>query len=209
MILPRSSLLNRIFKRMRSLPILMYQRLRIWKYKLLSDISRIKNTARINQPVLITGKGNVQLGESILGVYPSPYYLNGYIHIEAREASASIVIEDGVWVNNNAVLIAERSNIRIGAGTLIGTEFTVYDSDFHDIQPEKRMSGKHKCEPVSIGKNVFIGSRVTILKGVSIGDNSIIATGSVVNINVPDNTIAGGVPARIISSIDKNHKHFG
>jgi maltose O-acetyltransferase len=200
---PRTSLLDRIRQRLRFLPISIYQILRIWKYKLISDISSIENKARINQPVFIVGKGNVQLGKCILGVYPSPYFLNGYTHIEARELSASIVIEDGVWINNNAVLIAERSNIRIGSGTLIGTEFTVYDSDFHDLHPEKRMSGKHKCKPVSIGKNVFIGSRVTILKGVKIGDNAVIATGSVVNIDVPDNTIAGGVPARIISSIDR------
>jgi maltose O-acetyltransferase len=133
-----------------------------------------------------------------LGVWPSPYYLNGYIHIEARDATASIKIEDGVWLNNNAVIIAERSSISIGANTLIGTEFTVYDSDFHDLQPERRMSGIHECSSVSIGENVFIGSRVMVMKGVVIGDNSVIASGAVVTHSVPANCIAGGVPAQVI-----------
>lgn len=201
MVKVRSSLLNRIHQRLRFLPISVYQRLRIWKYKLFSDISNIENTAKINQPVLIIGKGNVRLRKSILGVYPSPYFLNGYTHIEAREESASIVIEDGVWINNNAVIIAERSNIHIGMNTLIGSEFTVYDSDFHDLHPSRRMAGTHECKSVLIGKNVFIGSRVTILKGVRIGDNAVIAAGSVVNIDVAENMIAGGVPIRLLGKV--------
>ncbi len=124
--------------------------------------------------------------------WPSPYYLNGYIHIEAREETATIEIEDGVWINNNAVVISERSSIHIGANTLIGTEFTVYDSDFHDLHPERRLAGTHKCAPVNIGKNVFIGSRVTVLKGVTIGDNAIIGAGCVVSQDVPESVIFVG-----------------
>ena len=148
-----------------------------------------ESLARFSQPVLITGRGKVRLDRCNLGVWPSPYYLSGYIHIEARDVTASIVIEDGVWINNNAVIIAERSSISIGTNTLIGTEFTVYDSDFHDLHPEKRMSGTHMCASVNIGKNVFIGSRVTVLKGVSIGDNAVIGAGCVVSKNVPKGAV--------------------
>jgi maltose O-acetyltransferase len=197
----KPSLLYRLHRQLRMLPIKMYQRLRACKYKLFSNIHYCKSLARFNQPVLMIGQGRVQLGRCNLGVWPSPYYLNGYIHIEAREATASIEIEDGVWINNNAAIIAERSSIRIGANTLIGTEFTVYDSDFHDLHPNNRMSGMCECESVRIGKNVFIGSRVMVLKGVNIGDNSVIASGSVVTNSIPQNCIAGGVPARVIRSI--------
>ncbi len=157
--------------------------------------------ATFNQPVLITGHGSVQLGRCQLGVWPSPYYLNTYIHIEARQVTAKVVIEDGVWINNNAAIIAERTSIHIGANTLIGSEFTVYDSDFHDTHPDRRLTGMHKCAPVNIGKNVFLGSRVTVLKGVTIGDNAVIAAGSVVTRNIPPSSIACGAPARVIAQI--------
>ena len=197
----KPSFLYRLRSRLRLLPIKLHQRLRVWKYKLFSDIHHCNNLSCINQPVLMTGRGRVQLGRCNLGVWPSPFYVNGYIHLEARDATASIVIEDGVWINNNAAIIAERSSIRIGSNTLIGTEFTVYDSDFHDIHPGQRLSGTHKCAPVTIGKNVFIGSRVMVMKGVDIGDHCVIASGSVVTKSVPSNSIAGGSPARVIRSI--------
>lgn len=202
MINPKPSLLHRL----RLLPVRINQRLRVLKYLVLSDIGHCDSSARFNQPVLMTGRGKVQLGRCNLGVWPSPYYLNGYIHIEARDATASIKIEDGVWINNNAVIISERSCIGIGANTLIGTEFTVYDSDFHDLQPAHRMSGTHECASVSIGKNVFIGSRVMVMKGVVIGDNSVIASGAVVTHSVPANCIAGGVPAKVIRHLRSNEK---
>ena len=125
-------------------------------------------------------------------------FLNGYIHIEARDSTARIVIEGGVCINNNAVIIAERSSISIGDNTLIGTEFTVYDSDFHDLHPERRSAGTHDCAPVNIGKNVFIGSRVTVLKGVCIGDNAVIGAGCVVSQDVPSGATYAGNPGKVV-----------
>ncbi|MDD4927939.1 MAG: acyltransferase [Gallionella sp.] len=192
---------RRVRNKLRNLPIVFYQQLRIWKYKLLSGLNCSDKLARISQPVLIIGCGEVKIGRCNLGVWPSPNYLSGYIHIEARGNSSRIIIEDGVWINNNAVIIAERSSIRIGANTLVGGEFTVVDSDFHDLHPDRRLAGTHECKSVDIGKNVFIGSRVMILKGVNIGDNSVIAAGAVVTRDVPDNCIAAGVPAKVIAKI--------
>lgn len=186
---------------LRLLSIKMHQRSHVWQYKSLSNIYQCNSMARFNQPVLLTGRSWVQLGRCNLGAWPTPYYVNGYIHLEARAATASIKIEDGVWINNNAVIIAERSNIYIGINTLIGTDFNLYDSDCHDLHPERRLAGSYECKSVYIGKNVFIGSRVTILKGVTIGDNSVIAAGSVVNDDVPENTVAGGVPAHVLSQL--------
>ncbi|MEN8134164.1 MAG: acyltransferase [Thermodesulfobacteriota bacterium] len=134
------------------------------KVQFFSDIHHCESLARFNQPVLMIWHGRVALWYCTW-FFASPYYLNGDIHIEARDAAASIGIEDGIWINNNAVSIAERGSIRIGANTLIGTEFTVYDSDFHDLHPERRLAGAYECAPVKIGKNVFIESRVTVLKG--------------------------------------------
>lgn len=207
MVNQKQLLLIRARNKLQRLLIRAFQQLRIWKYKLLSNIYHCDNLARTNQPVLMTGRGRVKLGCCNLGVWPSPYFLSGYIHLEARESTASIEIEEGVWINNNAVIIAERSSIRIGANTLIGTDFTVYDSDFHDLHPQRRLAGTHECAPVNIGKNVFIGSRVTILKGVTIGDDAVIASGSLVTKNVQESSIVGGVPAKVIAKTlaTKNH----
>ena len=61
--------------------------------------------------------------------------------------------------------------------------------------------GYENDRPVKIGRNVWIATNCTILKGVTIGDNSIIAAGSVVIGNIPANTVAGGVPARVLKPL--------
>ena len=152
----------------------------------------------------MTGRGRVKLGRCNLGVWPSPYYMNGYIHIEARSPEAEIIIGHDVWINNNASIISERSRIEIGDKTLIGPEFMIVDSDFHDLNPNRRLRGSHQAAPTTVGKNVFIGSRVTILKGVSVGDNSVIASGAVVTRDVPANSIVGGVPAKVVAAVPEN-----
>jgi maltose O-acetyltransferase len=185
---------------------------RVAFYRLLSWNRPLNDEARRRQPVLLLGDGEIRLGRCHLGVWPSPYLFSGYAHIEARTNTSSVHIADGVWINNNAVIIAERCRISIGKNTLIGTEFTVYDSDFHDLHPDRRLSGVAKTAPVTIGENVFIGSRVSVMKGVTIGDNSVIASGSVVTVAIPRNCIAAGVPARVVAEAvvaigDKGQSH--
>ena len=63
-----------------------------------------------------------------------------------------------------------------------------------------------KPAPIQLGKNVWIGSNSTILQGVTIGDNAIVAAGSVVTKDVLANTIVGGVPARYIRSIEQGNR---
>ena len=104
-------------------------------------------------------------------------------------------------VNNNCSLISEGGGIEIGAYSLIGTNVEIYDSDFHELDPAKRMSGEPRTAPVCVGKNVFIGSNVRVLKGVTIGDNSVITNGAVVVRSIPSNVIAGGNPAKVLKSL--------
>jgi len=77
----------------------------------------------------------------------------------------------------------------------------VMDSDFHDISPEKRIGGTPKTGKVVIADNVWIGDRVTILKGSTIGRNSVVAAGAVVSGEFPANVVIGGVPAKVIREI--------
>lgn len=176
---------------------------RILKYKLLSTCNRISGKPIYNGPVLLNGLGMIIFeGKVNLGVNPSPQIYSSYIHLEARRINSIIKIGDGVWINNNACIISEGDGIEIGDNTLIGSGFIAYDTDFHDLNPFRRVGGNVNTERVIIKKNVFIGSNVSVLKGVSIGENSVIAHGSVVTKSIPDNVIAGGNPCRVIKPLN-------
>ncbi len=180
-----------------------FQYPRILKYKLLSNCKNITGTPRYNQPVQLLGDGNISFGKNVkLGVNPSPYLYSGYGYMDVRKKSSKIVIGDNVWLNNNFTIVSEGEGIEIGSDSIIGLNIEIIDSDFHDLDPNKRLSGVPKSAKVTIGKNVFIGNGVKILKGVTIGDNSVIASSSVVIKSIPANVIAGGYPCKVIKHFD-------
>lgn len=88
---------------------------------------------------------------------------------------------------NYGTIINVREHISIGDGCLIGQNVLMYDHD-HDYRSDN-IREKFITEPITIGKNVWIGSGVIILKGVNIGDNSVIAAGTVVTKDVPANVV--------------------
>lgn len=100
---------------------------------------------------------------------------------------------------NSGCQFQDQGGITIGEGTLVGPK-TVIATLNHRQNPEKRANLIPK--PVKIGSKVWIGANVTILPGVNIGDGSIIAAGAVVNKDVDENTIVGGVPAKFIKHIE-------
>lgn len=71
----------------------------------------------------------------------------------------------------------------------------------HPLSPRLRAEGYGYNEPVTIGKNVWLASGVTVLPGIHIGDNAVIGAGSVVTKDIPPNVLAVGSPARILRSI--------
>lgn len=99
---------------------------------------------------------------------------------------------------NSCCHFQDQGGIFIGDGCLIG-HCVVLATLNHDLDPAKRQNLHHA--PIKIGNGVWIGANVVITAGVTIGDNAIIAAGAVVTKNVPTNTIAGGVPAKIIKHI--------
>lgn len=114
--------------------------------------------------------------------------------------TARILIGDGVGFNSISIL-ARSQTISIGDGTMIGGNCQIMDTDGHPLWPAEARwvyPGTEHDAPVNIGKNVFIGLNVIILKGVTIGDNAVIAAGSVVSKDIPTNALAAGVPAKIV-----------
>lgn len=174
---------------------------RILKYKLLSENKTYTNKLKLIYPVLFLGKGKIILNENVqLGYSPSPFYYSTYGHIEARNTNTLIVIGKNVIINNNFSIVALQK-IEIQEETVIGTNFSVIDSDFHHLEVTKRKEHYPPAKEVLIAKNVFIGNNVTVLKGVTIGENSVIGNNSVVVKSIPANVIAAGNPARIIKNL--------
>jgi acetyltransferase-like isoleucine patch superfamily enzyme len=114
-----------------------------------------------------------------------------------------IRIGDGTGAS--AVVMSSRSEITIGRNVCVGANVRILDHDFHALDHAARrlpMSEQEKSirrEPIQIGDDVFIGTNAIILKGVSIGDRSIVAAGAVVFIGeYPSDSIIAGNPAKVI-----------
>lgn len=101
-------------------------------------------------------------------------------------------IGENSYINPNCHLVVTK-RLSIGSGCAISWNFQALDSDLHSSSGSKGDSGA-----ISIGNNVWIGADVTVLKGVEIGDGSVIAAGSLVNRSIPAGVLAGGVPAKVI-----------
>jgi maltose O-acetyltransferase len=155
------------------------------------------------QPVQLVGKGEIEFHGCVqIGYFPSPFFLSGYSYIEARNEHAKVKIGDGTVINNNFVAISEHKSITIGKQVLIGTSVEIYDSNFHGVEPERRLvSHPEEASDVTIEDNVFIASNVKILKGVTIGRDSVIANGAIVTRCIPQGVLAGGNPAKVIRAI--------
>jgi acetyltransferase-like isoleucine patch superfamily enzyme len=180
------------------------QRPRVWKYRALSTNAPLATSGRpiIHQPVLFLGSGTIVLGAGVqFGWRASPLFYTGYCHVEAATAAACIEFGDRVEFNNNAMLKSEGAGIRIGRDGLFGANVEIFDTDFHDLHPEHRHGGSPRMAPVEIGDNVFVGMSVKIMKGVTIGADSVIGAGAVVSSSIPPGVIATGNPARVIRAL--------
>ena len=105
---------------------------------------------------------------------------------------------------SNATIFATES-ITIGNDVTIGGSTKIYDTDFHWLELQERMSKTGGAtKPVEIRDGAFIGAHCIILKGVTIGKEAIVGAGSVVTKSIPDGEIWGGNPAKFIRKIEKN-----
>jgi len=152
-------------------------------------------------PVRCYGQGTIVLGEEVrFGFRASMRLGNGEILLSTRTSEARISIGARAVLNNNCSITA-KTYVEVGAECLLGVQVMISDFDAHAIDPAVRRSTEGVSRPVRLERNVWIGNRVTILKGVSIGENSIIAAGAVVTKSVPPNVIAAGVPAKVVRHI--------
>lgn len=128
-----------------------------------------------------------------------------------------VIMHDWSKIGPNSVITAV-NRVEIGKDTAIASGVTIIDNNTHPINPADRRYMRHTPHhslerhnrfsanaPIIIGENVWIGTKARIQKGVTIGDNAIIAANSVVTKNVPANAIAAGNPAKIVKeNIDQS-----
>lgn len=112
----------------------------------------------------------------------------------------NIHVGENFYANFDCVML-DACEIRIGKNCAIAPGVHIYTAT-HPIDPVERVSGIEYGKPVSIGDNVWIGGRAVINPGVTIGDNVVVASGSIVTKDISDNVVVGGNPAKIIKQID-------
>ena len=143
---------------------------------------------------LVSIGDGVQLGSVLAGS------LNNPILLQPRSINSKIVLANGVKIMNGCELIS-LSEIYIGKNCLIGPKCCFMDSDFHNIDPKRRLE-EGLTAPIYIDDNVWLGTGVLVLKGVTIGKSSIVAAGSVVTKDVQPFSIVAGNPAKFVRLIN-------
>jgi len=171
---------------------------------------------RIQKNIKLAGKGKLILGYGDGGIARFSWtgcninFMHNAkitLHGESRIGFGSTLtvgkegefcIGDQTYVSAGATIrVAQR--ICIGDRCAISWNVTIMDSDFHEYRLENGTIPE-KTKEVIIGNNVWIGNNVLILKGVNIGDNAIVAAGSVVTKDVPAHSAVAGNPAKIIKN---------
>jgi maltose O-acetyltransferase len=144
---------------------------------------------------LVSGGSGVHVGERLLmvgGVAPCELHTHDGGRLE---------IGNRVFVNYGTSISAH-TLVRIGDDCKIGQHAIVLDCDYHDIDDPLHYGGHGESLPVVLEAGVWLGARVTVLKGVTIGRSSVIAAGSVVTRDIPAGVLAGGMPARVIRPLE-------
>lgn len=118
------------------------------------------------------------------------------------DCGKNIHVGTRVFINAGCTM-QDQGGIHIGDGVLLGHHCTIATLN-HELDPRHRQD--LLPSPVHIGNNVWVGANVTILPGVTIGDGAVIAAGAVVTKDVPANTVAAGVPAKVIRVIEETEE---
>lgn len=111
-----------------------------------------------------------------------------------------------VYANFNLTLVDD-THIYVGDYTMFGPNVTVATAG-HPILPSLREKAFQYNMPVRIGRNCWIGAGVVIVPGVTVGDNTVIGAGSVVTRDIPANSVAIGVPCRVVREISEHDREY-
>lgn len=166
---------------------------RLWACKeMCYDYNHLRPTQFEEQDQLIR-KILGKTGEKVMVV--APFWCDMGCNIEVGE---------NFFLNQNAVIL-DCGKVTFGDNAFIGPNCAFYTT-VHPIDAERRNRREESAKPIHIGNNVWLGGGVQVMPGVSIGDNTVIAGGSVVTKNIPANVVAGGVPCKVIREITEEDR---
>jgi maltose O-acetyltransferase len=159
----------------------------------LRGIDQLGDRVRLRGRPVVTARGRISIGDRVQLVSTlAPLEL-------IAEEGATLEIGARTLVNFGCSLVAVE-RVSVGERCLIGPHCIIQDTAFHRVEPERRLEHP-KPLPVTIGDNVWLGARVIVMPGVSIGADSAVGAGSVVTHDVPARMLAAGVPARVIREL--------
>ena len=118
----------------------------------------------------------------------------------------NIEIGENFYSNHNLIIL-DVGRVKIGDNVQVAPNVSIYTAG-HPVHPETRNTGYEYGIDITIGDNVWIGGSVSILPGVTIGDNAVIGAGSVVTKDIPANVIAAGNPCRVIREITEEDRYY-
>ncbi len=164
-----------------------------------SQCHRVGARFSMEQLPYLYGRGEISIGDDVR------FSGKQTLLFSSRHCSCpSLLIGTGTFLGHNSCLMIA-SRIEIGKHTLIASGARISDFDGHPLDAEQRRRGEFvapdRVLPVRIGEDVWIGNGATVLKGVTIGDRSIIGASAVVTQSIPADCIAAGNPARIVKRL--------
>jgi acetyltransferase-like isoleucine patch superfamily enzyme len=164
----------------------------IWATISLRKCNKVGSLPRVQGKVIVNNGGRIIIGAKVK--------LRGsHVPIELGSMlGGELIIGDNCFINSGTS-ICSFERITIGNNCLIGNYTLIMDGDFHDIHDHAK---RGPSAPVTIEDDVWIAARVTILKGVTIGKGAVVGCGAVVMKDVPAYTLVGGVPAKVIKSLE-------
>ena len=112
----------------------------------------------------------------------------------------NVAVGDDCFANDGCVFL-DSNAIEFGDRCLLGPGVHVY-TPTHPVDPAERATGRERAQAVTVGDDVWIGGRAVINPGVTVGDESVVASGAVVTDDVPERVVVGGNPARVIRDIE-------
>jgi acetyltransferase-like isoleucine patch superfamily enzyme len=148
------------------------------------------------------GGNNIRIGRSFTAIGEPMHQVE--IGVWGREeGQGKLTIGDCVLMSPGSRISAS-DEIVIGDGVMMANSAYVTDSDWHTIYD--RTNRSERVTPVHIGRNVWLGDHSTVLKGVTIGENSVVAARAVVTRDVPANVVVAGNPAKVVKELDSERE---
>lgn len=168
-------------------------RIRVWKARLLQTNLVFGANAAVEPACNIRTSGN---GALVFG-------RNAIIKrgCDIIASGGQITIGHSAFIGTGSIIVS-RQSITIGNNALIAEYVTIRDQDHRFGGDVPTALNGFDTAPIMIGNNVWIGAKATITSGVTIGDNAVIAAGAVLTSDVPANTVVGGIPAKILKTIN-------